>query len=168
MKRGHTVLEYREDPCAARRAAGHQHLHRPDRRVSRRDRARFRATLELIEAMGFDQSFSFVYSRGRAHRRPPWPMTCPMTKSCAGWPYCRQITAHAQSISRGMVGSVQRVLVERPSRKNPRQLAGKTSNNRWVNFDGPPECIGRSVDLLITEAMANSLRGRLVSTAVAA
>jgi tRNA-2-methylthio-N6-dimethylallyladenosine synthase len=67
-----------------------------------------------------------------------------------------------------MIGSVQRVLVERPSRKNPQQLAGKTSNNRWVNFDGPPECIGRSVDLLITEAMANSLRGRLVSTAVAA
>jgi tRNA-2-methylthio-N6-dimethylallyladenosine synthase len=62
-----------------------------------------------------------------------------------------------------MVGSVQRVLVERPSKKDSRQLAGRTENNRWVNFDGPPSLIGRFVDLVVTEAMPNSLRGRLAA-----
>jgi tRNA-2-methylthio-N6-dimethylallyladenosine synthase len=125
--------------------------------------------MQLIEAIGFDQSFSFVYSP-----RPGTPAAALADPVSEDEKLRRlavlqaKITAHAQSISRDMIGSVQRVLVERPSRKSPHQLAGKTSNNRWVNFDGPPECIGRSVDLLITEAMANSLRGRLVSTAVAA
>jgi tRNA-2-methylthio-N6-dimethylallyladenosine synthase len=60
-----------------------------------------------------------------------------------------------------MVGSVQRVLVERPSRRDSRQLAGRTGNNRWVNFDGPATLIDRFADVLVTEAMPNSLRGRL-------
>ena len=63
-----------------------------------------------------------------------------------------------------MVGTVQRVLVERPSKRDPRQLAGRTENNRWVNFDGPPALIGRFVDVVITEAMPNSLRGRVRGT----
>jgi tRNA-2-methylthio-N6-dimethylallyladenosine synthase len=67
-----------------------------------------------------------------------------------------------------MVGSVQCVLVERPARKDPQQLAGKTGNNRWVNFDGDPQLVGRFVYLTITEALPNSLRGRLASRAVAA
>ena len=67
-----------------------------------------------------------------------------------------------------MLGSVQRVLVERPSRKDPLQLAGKTSNNRWVNFDGDPRLVGQLVDLEITEAMPNSLRGRLAGCNLAA
>jgi tRNA-2-methylthio-N6-dimethylallyladenosine synthase len=62
-----------------------------------------------------------------------------------------------------MVGSVQRVLVERPAKKDARQLAGRTGNNRWVNFDGPPSLIGRFADLTITEALPNSLRGRLAT-----
>jgi tRNA-2-methylthio-N6-dimethylallyladenosine synthase len=61
-----------------------------------------------------------------------------------------------------MVGSVQRVLVERPSKKDARRLAGRTGNNRWVNFDGPPSLLGRFVDVTVTEALPNSLRGRLV------
>jgi tRNA-2-methylthio-N6-dimethylallyladenosine synthase len=65
-----------------------------------------------------------------------------------------------------MVGSRQRVLVERPAKRNPQQLAGRTDNNRWVNFDGPGEdpkrLINQFADVVITEAMPNSLRGRLV------
>jgi tRNA-2-methylthio-N6-dimethylallyladenosine synthase len=66
-------------------------------------------------------------------------------------------------ISRRMVGSVQRVLVERPAKKDARQLAGRTENMRWVNFDGPHALINQFADVLITEAMPNSLRGRLVN-----
>ena len=60
-----------------------------------------------------------------------------------------------------MVGTVQRVLVERPSRKDDREMAGKTENNRWVNFQADPNVIGRFVDVLVTESLPNSLRGRL-------
>jgi tRNA-2-methylthio-N6-dimethylallyladenosine synthase len=67
-----------------------------------------------------------------------------------------------------MVGSVQCVLVERPARKDPLQLAGKTSNNRWVNFDGDPRLVGQFVQLTVTEALPNSLRGRLLNRAAAA
>jgi tRNA-2-methylthio-N6-dimethylallyladenosine synthase len=66
-----------------------------------------------------------------------------------------------------MVGSRQRVLVERPAKRNLEQLAGRTDNNRWVNFDGPANeptgLINRFVDVIITEAMPNSLRGRLIA-----
>jgi tRNA-2-methylthio-N6-dimethylallyladenosine synthase len=170
MKRGHTVAEYR-DKIRALRAV------RPDISISTdlivgfpgETEADFAATMQLIEAIGFDQSFSFVYSP-----RPGTPAAALADPVSEEEKLHRlavlqaKITAHAQSISRDMIGTVQRVLVERPSRKNPHQLAGKTSNNRWVNFDGPPDCIGRSVDLVITEAMANSLRGRLASSVVAA
>jgi tRNA-2-methylthio-N6-dimethylallyladenosine synthase len=60
-----------------------------------------------------------------------------------------------------MVGSVQRVLVERPARKDSRELAGRTENNRWVNFAGPRELIDRFADVIITGALPHSLRGRL-------
>jgi tRNA-2-methylthio-N6-dimethylallyladenosine synthase len=73
------------------------------------------------------------------------------------------LDSQARAISRGMVGGVQRVLVERPSRRDARQLAGRTENNRWVNFDGPAGLINRFVDFEITEAMNNSLRGRMVN-----
>jgi tRNA-2-methylthio-N6-dimethylallyladenosine synthase len=66
-----------------------------------------------------------------------------------------------------MVGSRQRVLIERPAKRNPAQFAGRTDNNRWVNFDGPADgpgtLINRFVDVIITEAMPNSLRGRLIA-----
>ncbi len=67
-----------------------------------------------------------------------------------------------------MVGTRQRVLVERPSKHDPRQLAGRTENNRWVNFDGEPSLLGGFVDVQITEALPNSLRGRLAGAAEAA
>jgi tRNA-2-methylthio-N6-dimethylallyladenosine synthase len=72
------------------------------------------------------------------------------------------------AISRSMVGSIQRVLVERPSKKDASQLAGRTENMRWVNFDGPSSLIGRFVDVRITEALPNSLRGRIADASRAA
>ncbi len=76
----------------------------------------------------------------------------------------QRLNANARAISERMVGTVQRVLVERPAKKNPRQLAGRTENNRWVNFDGPASLVDQFVDVSITEALKNSLRGRLVAT----
>jgi tRNA-2-methylthio-N6-dimethylallyladenosine synthase len=165
MKRGHTALEYKQKIRRLREV-------RPGISVSsdfilgfpgetERD---FEATMELIAEVGFDQSFSFIYSR-----RPGTP--------AAGLPddvsheakqqrlvrLQERIDAQSLAISRAMVGSVQRVLVERPSRRDSRQLAGRTENNRWVNFDGPVTLIDRFVDVLVTEAMPNSLRGRLAA-----
>jgi len=71
------------------------------------------------------------------------------------------VNEQAAAISRSMVGSVQRVLVERASKKSAREIAGRTENNRWVNFAGDPALVGGFVDVRITEAMPNSLRGRL-------
>jgi tRNA-2-methylthio-N6-dimethylallyladenosine synthase len=72
-----------------------------------------------------------------------------------------RVNSQAQAISRAMVGTVQRVLVERPSKRDAHQLAGRTENMRWVNFDGPQTLINRFADVVITEAMPNSLCGRL-------
>jgi tRNA-2-methylthio-N6-dimethylallyladenosine synthase len=74
-----------------------------------------------------------------------------------------RINEQARRISAGMIGSIQRVLVERPSRRDPRQLAGRTENMRWVNFDGPAGLVDQFARVQITEAMPNSLRGRLVA-----
>ncbi|PKM14472.1 MAG: tRNA (N6-isopentenyl adenosine(37)-C2)-methylthiotransferase MiaB, partial [Gammaproteobacteria bacterium HGW-Gammaproteobacteria-2] len=72
------------------------------------------------------------------------------------------IDANAKRISAAMVGTVQTVLVEGPSKKNPNELTGRTENMRFVNFAGPARLIGQFVDVQITEAMSNSLRGRVV------
>ena len=73
------------------------------------------------------------------------------------------IEAQAQAFSHGMVGTVQRILVDRPARKDPRQLAGRTENNRVVNFSGPPQLLGHFVNVRITEALPNSLRGNFLN-----
>jgi tRNA-2-methylthio-N6-dimethylallyladenosine synthase len=79
----------------------------------------------------------------------------------------QRLNGQARAISERMVGSRQRVLIERPAKRDPRQLAGRTDNNRWVNFDGPADdpmaLINSFADVIITEAMPNSLRGRLVA-----
>jgi tRNA-2-methylthio-N6-dimethylallyladenosine synthase len=125
----------------------------------------FEQTLDLIRAVGFDQSFSFIYSP-----RPGTP-----AYELDDLPYeVKQrrlerlqalVNEQAAAISRAMVGSVQRILVERASVKSARELAGRTENNRWVNFIGPPSLVGEFVDVMITEPMRNSLRGRLVAGA---
>ena len=74
-----------------------------------------------------------------------------------------RLEASAHEISQRMVGTTQRVLVDRPARKDGRQLAGRTENNRVVNFDGPARLIGQFAEVAITEALPNSLRGRLVA-----
>jgi tRNA-2-methylthio-N6-dimethylallyladenosine synthase len=164
MKRGHTVLEYRQKLRRLRDV-------RPDISLSsdfivgypgetERD---FEATLALIAEVGFDQAFSFIYSR-----RPGTPAASLPDDVTYDEKQRRlerlQALVDEQSAryARAMVGSRQRVLVERPSRRDARQLAGRTSSNRWVNFDGPATLIDRYVEVEITAALPNSLRGRLV------
>jgi len=163
MKRGHTALEYRQKIRRLREA-------RPGISLSsdfiigfpgetERD---FEATMSLVEEVGFDQSFSFIYSRRPGTPAASLPDDVPHEVKQARLERLQaRIDAQALAISRAMVGSVQRVLVERPAKKDARQLAGRTENNRWVNFDGPPSLLGRFADLVITEALPNSLRGRL-------
>jgi tRNA-2-methylthio-N6-dimethylallyladenosine synthase len=163
MKRGHTALEYKQKIRRLREA-------RPGISLSsdfivgfpgetERD---FEDTMRLIEDVGFDQSFSFIYSRRPGTPAASLPDDVPHEAKQARLERLQaRIDANAQAISRAMVGSVQRVLVERPAKKDARQLAGRTENNRWVNFDGPPSLLNRFVDVVITEAQPNSLRGRL-------
>ena len=164
MKRGHTALEYRQKIRRVRAA-------RPGISISSdfiigfpgETAHDFEQTLQLIEDIGFDQSFSFIYSR-----RPGTPAASlpddvePAEKQRRLALLQHRINQQAAAISAAMVGRVERVLVERPSKKNPRQLAGRTGNMRWVNFDAEPALIGRFVAVQITEALPNSLRGRVV------
>jgi len=163
MKRGHTALEYKQKIRRLREA-------RPDISVSSdfiigfpgESEHDFEATMSLIEEVGFDQSFSFIYSRRPGTPAASLPDDVPHEVKQARLERLQaRVDAQALAISRAMVGSVQRVLVARPAKKDVRQLAGRTENNRWVNFDGPPSLLGRFADLVITEAMPNSLRGRL-------
>jgi tRNA-2-methylthio-N6-dimethylallyladenosine synthase len=124
----------------------------------------FAATLALAREVGFDQSFSFIYSR-----RPGTPAASlpdevePAVKQERLARLQVQLDLQARAISERMVGTLQRVLVERPAKKNARELAGRTANNRWVNFAGPGTLIGRFVEVLISEAHPHSLRGRLAA-----
>jgi tRNA-2-methylthio-N6-dimethylallyladenosine synthase len=122
----------------------------------------FAATLALVRDVGFDQSFSFIYSR-----RPGTPAASlpdevpPALKQQRLTRLQAELDTQARAISARMVGTLQRVLVERPAKRNDRELAGRTANNRWVNFAGPAALIGRFADVIVTEALAHSLRGRL-------
>ncbi|HEY5808387.1 MAG TPA: tRNA (N6-isopentenyl adenosine(37)-C2)-methylthiotransferase MiaB, partial [Povalibacter sp.] len=164
MKRGYTALEYKQKIRKLRAV-------RPDISISsdfivgfpgETDRD-FEATMSLIADVGFDQSFSFIYSRrpGTPASNLPDDVTHEEKQQRLQILQSR-INAHAAEIGRRMVGTMQRVLVERPSRKDPRQLTGRTENMRWVNFDAPQALIGQFADVLITESLTNSLRGRLV------
>jgi tRNA-2-methylthio-N6-dimethylallyladenosine synthase len=125
--------------------------------------ADFDATMDLIETLGFDHSYSFIYSP-----RPGTPAADLADDVSAAEKKARlarlqqRINAMAADISRSMVNSVQRVLVEGTSKRDGRELCGRTDNNRVVNFPGDPRLIGQFVDVHITEAMPNSLRGRWI------
>jgi tRNA-2-methylthio-N6-dimethylallyladenosine synthase len=166
MKRNHTALEYKAKLRKLREAV-------PGITISsdfivgfpgetERD---FAATLKLVEDVGFDQSFSFIYSR-----RPGTPAANLPDDTTDAEKHERMnrlqaaLTANARKISEAMVGTVQRVLVERPSTRNAAELTGRTGNMRYVNFAGPPRLIGQFVDVVITDVMSNSLRGRVVTT----
>jgi tRNA-2-methylthio-N6-dimethylallyladenosine synthase len=122
----------------------------------------FEATLALIDEIGFDQSFSFIYSRRPGTPAASLPDDVPHEiKQRRLETLQTKINAFAAERNRQLLGQTLRVLVERPSRRGA-QLAGRTECNRWVNFDGPASLIGRFADVVVTEALANSLRGRLV------
>jgi tRNA-2-methylthio-N6-dimethylallyladenosine synthase len=169
MKRGHSAYDYKAKIRRLREA-------RPDISLSSdfivgfpgETDEDFERTMELIEEVGFDHSFSFIFSVRPGTPAAELPDDIPLaTKQARLERLQHRINDMAQQISRRMVGTVQRVLVERPSRKDPGQLAGRTENNRVVNFDGAAELIGRFVELRITEALPNSLRGELVDPPLA-
>ena len=166
MKRGHTVLEYKSKIRKLRKI-------RPDISISSdfivgfpgETDSDFQATLDLIADIGFDQSFSFIYSKRPGTPAASYPGETPQEKKKQRLQLLQtRINQQAQGISRSMTGSLQTVLVEGPSRKDPRELAGRTENNRVVNFPGPAEFIGEMVELRITRALPNSLRGEIPAT----
>ena len=168
MKRGHTVLEYKQKIRRLRAV-------RPDIAISTdlivgfpgESDADFIATMNLVAEVGFDQSFTFLYSRrpGTPAASLPDEVAPQVARERLALLQAR-LNEQARAISRSMVGSRQRILVERPARRDARQLAGRTDNNRWVNFPvGAADhdaLIGRFADVIVTEAMPNSLRGRLI------
>lgn len=167
MKRGYTVLEYKERLRALRAV-------RPDIAISsdiivgfpgetERD---FAATLRLVAEAEFDQSYSFLYSRRPGTPAAALPDDTPQAvKNERLRRLQAQLDAQAFAISQRMVGSVQRVLVERAARRGQGELAGRTENNRWINFAGPSSLLQRFVDVRVTEARAHSLRGSLEDAA---
>lgn len=165
MKRGHTVLEYKSKIRRLRKL-------RPNISLSSdfiigfpgESEKDFADTMKLIEDIGFDVSFSFIYSArpGTPAAELPDETDAESKKSRLAILQTR-INQQAQEISRAMVGSTQRILVLGPSKKDPGQLQGRTENNRVVNFAcSDAELVGRFVDVNIGEALPNSLRGELV------
>ncbi|MEO8959620.1 MAG: tRNA (N6-isopentenyl adenosine(37)-C2)-methylthiotransferase MiaB [Rudaea sp.] len=163
MKRGYTALEYKQKIRKLRRV-------RPDITISSdfivgfpgETDHDFEQTMQLIADIGFDQSFSFIYSR-----RPGTPAASLPDETNDAVKHERlarlqnTINTTAKKLSEAMVGSVQSVLVEGPSARDPNELTGKTENMRNVNFPGDARMVGKFVDVQITQAMVNSLRGRV-------
>ena len=163
MKRGYTVLEYRS---IARRLKQAQ----PELSLSTdfivgfpgETESDFEATLRLAADVGFDDSFSFVYSARRGTPAAEYPDATPAEVKAERLQRLQAaLAAQARAIGAAMVGSVQRVLVEGRSAKRAHELCGRTANNRMVNFAGTPELAGRFAQVRITEALAHSLRGEL-------
>jgi tRNA-2-methylthio-N6-dimethylallyladenosine synthase len=163
MKRGYTALEFKQKIRKLRAV-------RPDICVSTdiivgfpgETDEDFEKTMKLVDDIGFDQSFTFIFSS-----RPGTPAAnladdTPMAVKHERLARLQAaINANAKKINEAMVGSVQRVLVEKPSTRNPNELSGRTENMRYVNFPGDARMIGQFVDVVVTDAMTNSLRGRV-------
>ncbi|MCW8888865.1 MAG: tRNA (N6-isopentenyl adenosine(37)-C2)-methylthiotransferase MiaB [Gammaproteobacteria bacterium] len=165
MKRGHTALEYKSLIRKLQDA-------RPGMTISSdfivgfpgETDADFEATMDLIKTIGFDHSYSFVYSPRPGTPAADLPDDVSLEVKKARLARLQeQIKMQAQAISQSMVGTVEKVLVERVSRKNEQQVSGRTENNRVVNFNGSAELIGHFVPVKITEALPNSLQGELVT-----
>ena len=163
MKRGYTVLEYKSIVRRLRAAC-------PGISISSdfivgfpgETEADFEATMKLIEEVGFDSSFSFIYSRRPGTPAAALPDDTPRPVKLARLQRLQaRIDQQAQALSRGMVGTRQRVLVEGAARRNAAELSGRTASNRVVNFPGPRDLIGRFADVTITAAQPHSLRGEL-------
>ena len=163
MKRGYTSLEYKQKIRRLREV-------RPDICISTdiivgfpgESDSDFEATMDLVTEVGFDQSYSFIYSARPGTPAASFPDDQTRDEKLVRLNRLQEtINIQARAISASMVGTVQRVLVERPSLKNAREMAGKTENNRWVNFQADSNVIGRFANVLVTDALRNSLRGRL-------
>jgi tRNA-2-methylthio-N6-dimethylallyladenosine synthase len=129
----------------------------------------FADTMDLIAEVGFDHSYSFVYSPRPGTPASSLPDDVPMDVKKQRLQILQtRISQHAQAISRKMVGTTQQVLVTGPSRKDPGQLSGRTANNRVVNFKGDSNLLGEFVNVNITEAFPKCLRGDLVKSAATA
>ena len=166
MKRGYTTLEFKSIVRRLRAA-------RPGLTLSSDFIVGFPGetqedadkTMKLIRDVGFDQSISFVYSR-----RPGTPAadlhddTSKEEKLARLHLLQALINEQAAAISQEMVGTTQRILVERPSRRDPNELAGRTENNRMINFVGNPRLIGQMIDVRITRTLSNSLKGEILTT----
>jgi tRNA-2-methylthio-N6-dimethylallyladenosine synthase len=164
MKRGHTALEYKSQIRKLRKV-------RPELCMSSdfiigfpgETNEDFEATMNLIQAVDFDLSFSFIYSArpGTPAADLPDDITDEVKKQRLHLLQDR-ISQQALRIARQMLGTEQRILVEGPSKKNPMELRGRTENNRIVNFVAPHTVIGQFVDVKITDVYSNSLRGDLI------
>jgi tRNA-2-methylthio-N6-dimethylallyladenosine synthase len=164
MKRGHTRIEYKSKIRRLREA-------RPDISLSSdfiigfpgETEKDFEDTMKLIDEVGFDQSFSFIYSRRPGTPASNFPDDTPVEDKKARLSRLQaRIEENARAISESMVGSTQRILVERPAKRGEGELAGRTENNRVVNFPGHDRLIGAFVDVRITEARPHSLRGEFI------
>lgn len=165
MKRGYSALEYKSIIRRLRAV-------RPDISISSdfivgfpgETDADFEATMKLIEDVNFDESFSFIYSPRPGTPAADLPDDTPHeTKLARLYRLQEKITQQAQVISQGMVGTTQRILVERRSKKNPDEFCGRTDNNRVVNFVGVPELVGHFVHIKITTALRHTLRGEIIN-----
>ena len=164
MKRGYTAAEYREQIRAVRSM-------RPDISITSdfiigfpgETQADYEATLELIEEIHFDQSFSFIYSPRPGTPAAALPDDTPVqTKLAHLQEVQKQLRAHADAVSNAMIGQAQVVLVEGPSRKGEGQFCGRTENNRIVNFDcADMTLIGQMLPVVIEAVGTNSLQGTL-------
>jgi tRNA-2-methylthio-N6-dimethylallyladenosine synthase len=164
MKRGHTAIEYKSTIRKLKKV-------RPNLCMSSdfiigfpgETDADFEATMDLISAIEYDMSFSFIYSS-----RPGTPAAdivddvTDATKKLRLQILQQRINQNALRIARNMVETTQRILVEGPSKKNVMELTGRTENNRVVNFEGSPDMIGEFVDVEITAVYSNSLRGNVI------
>ena len=166
MKRGYTALEYKSIIRRLRAA-------RPGVSIASdfiigfpgETEQDFEQTMKLVEDIGFDDSYSFMYSPRPGTPAASFTDQVPLEIKQARLARLQSaIDASAKAISERMVGGVERILVEGASRKNPRELAGRTSNNRTVNFSGPDQLVGKLVDVHITAALAHTLRGEVLVT----
>lgn len=165
MKRNHTTLEYKARIRKLRQV-------RPDISLSTdiivgfpgETEQDFEATMKLVEEMQFDQAFSFIYSRRPGTPAASFADDVPHAEKVRRLELLQtRIHDFGQQYMRRLMGTTQRVLVERASTKDARELAGRTECNRWVNFPGDVRCIGRFMDVVITDVKQNSLRGRMAS-----
>src|SRR5690554_1413090 len=167
MKRGHTAIEYKSKMRRIRAL-------RPNISFSSdfiigfpgETQADFEKTMQLIADIGFDTSFSFIYSARPGTPAADLPDDTPMEVKKQRLKILQdRITQQAQQISRQIIGKVERVLISGYSKKDPGQLSGRTENNRVVNFSAQdPALIGKFADIRIDDALPNSLRGTLISS----